>query len=168
MAGWIGDAATAADEAGGCVTLLAVCRWIIGDLHHCAFQQWKSREYLLRFDKVKLIIKRFHFLRTRCRTTSWECHSRRFLWYTWLTGSSAVAELMSLYSWSRNCCSVVLSSISKNLHTDKSKKFRNHHLLLAQPAAWINVNCRTHWASISWTHIAASGNPEATPVSGSV
>ena len=28
----------------------------------------------------------------------------------------------------------------------------------AQPAAWINVNCRTHWTSISWTHIAAWGH----------
>ena len=38
----------------------------------------------------------------------------------------------------------------------------------AQPAAWINVNCRTHWTSTSWTHIAVPGHSGTTPVSGSV
>ena len=33
-----------------------------------------------------------------------------------------------------------------------------------QPIVWINANCRTLWASTSWTHIAIIGKPVATPV----
>lgn len=33
-----------------------------------------------------------------------------------------------------------------------------------QPTVWINANCRTLWASTSWTHIAVIGNPVTTSV----
>ena len=37
----------------------------------------------------------------------------------------------------------------------------------AQLTAWINVNCRTHWTSTSWTHIAVIGLPVTMFVWGS-
>lgn len=81
--------------------------------------------------------------------------------HSWVASSSCDQNLLFETYCSLNIVAMTRDKNSERWITRLVCRWR------AQPAVWINVNCRTLWTSTSWTHIAATISVVATPVRGS-
>lgn len=97
-------------------------------------------------------------------TSFLNCHYKEF--YSFWSLVSASSSCDQNLSFEMNIARSICSKITR----DKNSERWITRLVCrwrAQPAVWINVNCRTLWTSTSWTHIAATISVVATPVRGS-